>query len=190
MNLSKIVQKLPPGLEDKSVEFYLFDNMIKCLHNGYRYLWSEIPSWIIEIVAKDMFQNKKAMKCLVEMKLKRREQKLRQYIICQFGGFDGEPDINDKGEINYTEYFDCGLRGSCPYEGKLCATIKVANGYLTKQELNVLKLVAIAKMNKEIAHMLNISEETVSTHNQNIQRKLGVDNKIDMASFAISKNII
>ncbi|HCU46189.1 MAG TPA: LuxR family transcriptional regulator [Sphingobacterium sp.] len=190
MNISKIVQNLPAGLEDNGVEFYVFDNDIKCLHGGQTYMFGKIPDWILERVAIDMLQNQTALKALVDWDLTQRDEMLRQYIICRFGGFDGEPDIDAKGNIDYTEYFDCGRRGNCAHEGKLCATIKVANGYLTKQELNILKLVAIGKMNKEIADQLNISEETVSTHNQNIQRKLGVDNKIEMASFATRKNII
>jgi len=190
MDISKIKQSLPAGLEDKGVEFYVYNNDIKCLHAGKTYQWSEIPDWILERVAVDMLQNQDALKALVAWDLTGREEMLKQYIICRFGGFDEDPDIDSKGNIDHTEYFDCGRRGSCSHEGKLCATIQVANGYLTKQEVKILRLVAKGKMNKEIADQLSISEDTVSSHNQNIQQKLGVSSKIEMAAFATRKNII
>ena len=189
MDISKIKQSLPAGLEDKGVEFYVYNNDIKCLYAGQTYQWSEIPNLILERVAVDMLQNQEALNALVAWDLTQRDEMLKQYIICRFGGFDLEPDIDANGKIDHTEYFDCGRRGNCAHEGKLCATIKVANGFLTKQEVNVLRCVAQGKLNKEIADILSISEDTVSTHNQNIQRKLGVDNKLEMGSFAILKNI-
>lgn len=188
--LKAISQALPPGLEDESVEFYYHNNDIKCLHSGIRYSWGLFPQPILDLIEQDMLENPKAIDSLIEMDINQPEEMMRQYITCRFGGFDNDPDIDSNGKINYTEYFDCGRRGNCAQEGKLCATIKAPNGYLTKQELEVLKLVAINKMNKEIAALLNISEETVSSHNQNIQSKLGVDNKLGMASWARRKNII
>ena len=189
LNLNKISQVLPAGLEDNGVEFYVHNNDIKCLHRGQTFEWDNIPEWILEVVATDMLQNQEALNALVAWDLTQRDEMLKQYIICRFGGFDLEPDIDSKGNIDHTEFFDCGRRGNCAHEGKLCATIKVANGFLTKQEVKVLRCVAQGKLNKEIADILSISEDTVSTHNQNIQRKLGVDNKLEMVSFAILKNI-
>lgn len=184
-SLTEPINHIPTGLEDTGVELYFHDNQLKCLHDGQRYLWNRIPQWIIDRLKLDLEQNH-----LGKIAVESKEFTFEEYSICRFGGFDGEPDIDANGQINNTEYFDCGRRGMCKYEGKVCATIKVPNGYLTKQELNILKLVAVGKMNKHIADELCISEETVSTHNQNIQRKLGVDNKIEMASFATRKNII
>ena len=190
INLKFIAQSIPPGLEDNGVEFYVYNNDIKCLHDGKIFRWGEFPNEIIDRIEQDMLDNPKAIDALIEWDINQPEAMMRQYIICRFGGFDNDPDIDSNGKINHTEYFDCGRRGSCAQEGKLCATIKAPNGYLTKQELEVLKLVAINKMNKEIASLLNISEETVSSHNQNIQSKLGVDNKLGMATWARRKNII
>lgn len=190
INLKSITQSIPPGLEDSGVEFYIHDNEIKCLHNGVVYEWGNFPQHILDRVEQDMLEHPEAIRSLLDWDLRQSEEQMRQYIICRFGGFDNEPDIDAHGNIDYTEYFDCGRRGNCAQEGKLCSTIKAANGILTKQELTVLKLVAVNMMNKEIASKLHISEETVSSHNQNIQAKLGVDNKLGMTIWAINKNII
>lgn len=190
IDLSKIKQVIPAGLEDSSVEFYVHNGAIKCLHNGSTYLWEEIPSFIKEIVENDMSAHPEAIKALVDWNIVDGDEMMKQYIICRFGGFDLEPDIDKNGGIEYTEYFDCGRRGKCNFEGKLCATIQVQNGHLTKAELAVLRKVANGNPNKIIAADLDISEDTVSTHNQNIQKKLGVFTKQEMVAFAIRKNII
>lgn len=190
IDLNEIKQDLPAGLEDKGVEFYFHQNTLKCLHNGQRYAWGEFPQWVIDRVEQDMLAHPEALRALIEWDLRQAKEQMRQYIICRFGGFDAEADISESGHIEYTEYFDCGRRGNCAHEGKLCSTIKAPNGILTKQEVAVLKLVSANKLNKEIADILNISEHTVSTHNQNIQTKIGVDNKLGMMAWAMHKRII
>lgn len=48
---------------------------------------------------------------------------------------------------------------------------------LTQREIEVLRFVAQGKTDKEIAHALQISVNTVRNHVQNILRKLGVSNR-------------
>lgn len=190
IDLTKINQHLPPGLEDTSVEFYVVDGQIKCLHAGKIYAWQEIPQPIKDIIDEDMVAHPEAIRSLMDWDIQDADERMRQYVICRFGGFDGEADINTDGKIVYTEYFDCGRRGQCKFEGKLCATIKVENGHLTKTELQILRHVAAGMPNKLIADKLFITEATVTTHNQNIQGKLGVFTKQEMVAYAIRKNII
>jgi DNA-binding NarL/FixJ family response regulator len=48
---------------------------------------------------------------------------------------------------------------------------------LTYREMDVLKLLEERLSNKEIAHLLGISSETVRQHTVNLFRKLNVDNR-------------
>jgi ATP/maltotriose-dependent transcriptional regulator MalT len=50
---------------------------------------------------------------------------------------------------------------------------------ITKREREVLMLMAQGNINKEIAHLLHISTDTVKQHIKNIYRKLGAGNKIE-----------
>ncbi len=68
--------------------------------------------------------------------------------------------------------------------------LKEKVSYLTKRELEVLKLIASGAFNKEIASALNISERTVKNHVSNIFRKIGVSDRTQAAVFAIKNNII
>ncbi|MVP01268.1 LuxR C-terminal-related transcriptional regulator [Paenibacillus lutrae] len=55
---------------------------------------------------------------------------------------------------------------------------------LTEQETRVLQLIGGGLSNKEIAHRLNISAETVKSHIKNVYRKLGVNNRVQALQHA------
>jgi LuxR family maltose regulon positive regulatory protein len=55
---------------------------------------------------------------------------------------------------------------------------------LTEQETRVLLLITNGLSNKEIAHRLNITTETVKSHIKNVYRKLGVNNRIQALQHA------
>jgi DNA-binding NarL/FixJ family response regulator len=60
---------------------------------------------------------------------------------------------------------------------------------LTCRELEVLKLIISDKNNPEIAHLLNLSANTVVTHRKNIMRKLNVKSGIGLFRWALINNI-
>lgn len=55
---------------------------------------------------------------------------------------------------------------------------------LTEREIEVLRLVARAMTNREIAQTLSISEQTVKNHLKNIIQKLHLKNRVDLAMYA------
>ena len=61
---------------------------------------------------------------------------------------------------------------------------------LTSREIEVLKLVAAGKLNKEIANELNISINTVLTHRKNITTKLGIKSTSGLSFYAIMNGFI
>src|ERR671931_467687 len=65
----------------------------------------------------------------------------------------------------------------------LTGTSAGAHG-LTARELEVLRLLAAGRSNREIASELVISEHTVARHVQNIFRKLGVPSRTAATAFA------
>lgn len=67
---------------------------------------------------------------------------------------------------------------------------KIKLELLTKRELEVLKLIASGKFNKEIANSLIISERTVKNHISSIFKKIEVCDRTQAAVFAIKNNLI
>jgi len=61
---------------------------------------------------------------------------------------------------------------------------------LTARELEVLRLLASGKSNREIASALVISEHTVARHVQNIFRKLDVPSRTAAGAFAFEHNLV
>src|SRR5215468_3462775 len=61
---------------------------------------------------------------------------------------------------------------------------------LSPRELEVLKLIADGKSNKEIASLLFISEGTVKTHVMSINEKLGVTGRTESVVTAIKRGIL
>jgi DNA-binding NarL/FixJ family response regulator len=61
---------------------------------------------------------------------------------------------------------------------------------LTPRELEVLKLIAEAYSNKEIAKELWISVKTVERHRQNILDKLGMRDRVELTRYAIRRGLI
>ena len=64
------------------------------------------------------------------------------------------------------------------------------SGELTPREEEVVKLVAEAHTNKEIAQILHLSEKTVENHRSNAMRKLGMRDRVELVRYAIRRGLI
>lgn len=94
------------------------------------------------------------------------------------------------------------FRGEAPISSPLAAKIlnefinrnqenqKSPEETLTLREKEVLTLIAEGASNKEIAYKLNISENTVKNHLRNIMEKLHLQNRVQLAVFAVKKGIV
>jgi DNA-binding NarL/FixJ family response regulator len=61
---------------------------------------------------------------------------------------------------------------------------------LTPREAEILKLVAEAHTNEEIADMLFISKKTVERHRSNILEKLGMRDRVELTRYAIRRGLV
>ena len=61
---------------------------------------------------------------------------------------------------------------------------------LTQRELEVVKLIAEAHTNKQIAQILNLSEKTVESHRGNVLAKLGMRDRVELVRYAIRRGLI
>ena len=61
---------------------------------------------------------------------------------------------------------------------------------LTDREVQVLRLVADGKHNRDIAGALHLSEHTVARHMQNILAKLGVSSRAAATSSALRQGLL
>jgi DNA-binding NarL/FixJ family response regulator len=61
---------------------------------------------------------------------------------------------------------------------------------LTPRELDVVKLIAEAYTNKQIAEILKVSEKTVESHRANVLAKLGMRDRVELVRYAIRRGLI
>ena len=61
---------------------------------------------------------------------------------------------------------------------------------LTPRELEVLKLIAEAHTNDQIAELLTISRKTVERHRENLLRKLGMSDRVELTRYAIRRGLV
>jgi DNA-binding NarL/FixJ family response regulator len=61
---------------------------------------------------------------------------------------------------------------------------------LTPRELEVVKLIAEAHTNKQIAETLKVSEKTVESHRANLLAKLGMRDRVELARYAIRRGLV
>jgi DNA-binding NarL/FixJ family response regulator len=61
---------------------------------------------------------------------------------------------------------------------------------LTPRELDVVKLIAEAHTNKQIAEILHLSEKTVESHRGNVFAKLGMRDRVELVRYAIKRGLV
>ena len=91
--------------------------------------------------------------------------------------------------------FRCGNEFQTESSGRLCPDCcsskeerrkKLLNRNLSLRERQVVGLVCQAKLNKEIAYALHLTEGTIKEYLNRIYRKLGVGNRTELAIWALT----
>jgi DNA-binding NarL/FixJ family response regulator len=61
---------------------------------------------------------------------------------------------------------------------------------LTPRELEVVKLIAEAHTNRQIAETLGLAEKTVESHRANLLAKLGMRDRVELVRYAIRRGLV
>jgi len=61
---------------------------------------------------------------------------------------------------------------------------------LSEQDRAILRLAAVGRTNREIARILDVSEQTVHTHRAAVMEKLGFHDRVDLLKYAIKRGVI
>ena len=61
---------------------------------------------------------------------------------------------------------------------------------LSPRELEVVKLIAEAHTNRQIAEVLKLSEKTVESHRANVLAKLGMRDRVELVRYAIRRGLV
>jgi len=96
-----------------------------------------------------------------------------------------------RGETLHSEHMQSGTRKApaTPHKSDRQAS-SAAKQQLAPRQLEVLHLISDGNSNKQIAHLLEISEATVKYHTTQIFRALGVHNRTSCVREARQRNLI
>ncbi len=181
---------LPAGLCDRNLEVFTHEHILMASFDGKVQPFTLLPEEVKSIFLDDMLDNPTAIKSMRAMGLVNIDEMLVQYVSCRFGGFDATPDLTSETKKLLPEYWECGHRNSCPYEGKLCEMVKVGDTYLTKREIQCIKQITSGLADKNCADNLGVTEQTFAVHKRNIYAKLGINCKTELMTFSIKNNIV
>jgi len=97
-------------------------------------------------------------------------------------------DISTIKKSNYVEW-NCTSRGK-PIKGLREFLEKKQEGYFTKREMEILRLLIEGKGSKEISEKLFVSKHTIDTHRRKMLAKSTCTNTIELIDFARKNSII
>jgi DNA-binding CsgD family transcriptional regulator len=181
--------RIPAGITDLHMEIYISNGKIEYIKGGSRHPFEDLDQLSLTVIRQEMDKNTDLDAIFRMMEIYDPVEQIKKWLACNFGDFDRRADITDQGII-IKEYWDCGQRGSCPYEGKFCSLPGGAGGQLTPREIEVVRLVAQDLADKEIADRMNISINTVAIHRTHIEHKIGAHSKVGIAVFAVEHHIL
>lgn len=92
--------------------------------------------------------------------------------------------------LNVSEMIDTDNQISILLKENLRLKNKLSFQSLTRREIEILKLIAMGMIDKEIADFLHISPSTAKTHRKNLHRKLHLKNIASLIHFAIETGLI
>jgi len=87
------------------------------------------------------------------------------------------------------QFLDPAMTGTvmAEYAGEQSVSSVAGHSWLSKREVEVLKLIAWGYSNKEIGAHLDISVKTVEAHRANAMRKLDLHSRINIVRFALTQ---
>jgi DNA-binding CsgD family transcriptional regulator len=180
--------KLPAGMMDCDVEFFLYKDELMILHDSKIKSFERIPADVKYYLEQLLAADSDACLCLDCLDLHDPMDRLRQFALCRFSSFDLVADLTEGGNSS-PEFSICDKRGRCPFEGTLCTAL-LNYDRLSFREIQVILVMAKGLPNKLMVDELGISINTISTHIQNICNKIGVQSKTEILIWAMKHHLL
>lgn len=175
------------GLTNNKGELFTEDGKDYAVISGSCFIFPNYPDVLLNQI--DNSTTIAHHKALDEMNIFGLELRRSKWCRCNVANADAIADYDPNSPVLTREVVSCSLRGSCKHEGILCLTNKQVNG-ITPRQIEVLTLIGKGLLNKEIADVLNISENTVSIHNKALRDATGCQRKADLTLYAQKLNLI
>ena len=173
---------------EKGIEYFVAsDGKLYQFKNGVTTPFKKITIDDLTDLRRDLERNPEALKALRDMGIHEPLQELEQYTRCRYGGKNIWPDFVYGKPVNDTEYWECGKRNQCAYEGRLCSPLSCGENTLSYCETIVASHISKGFRNAEIAWATGKSIETVKAQIRSILQKIDGRSRVDIANFIQQK---
>lgn len=182
--------KIPAGISGQGIEVFR-DNegRVFFLQNGNKLPYLMMDPEYRECFQAELAADKTALEIIKkEFGLITADEQEEMFAGCRYGNLDYRADLLNG--ILTPDAPRCSLISTCPGFNVVCRIPTPPNGSFTRSEYRIVILICQGKQTKEISSILGITEATARTHIQRIHIKLGVNNNIEVASWAHDKRII
>lgn len=181
--------KFPAGIEDGVEIFRNHNGELDIMLSGTKMHYIDSPLVIREIFQSELIADRVAFHSLTaEMKITEADKMELKFVDCRYGGYDDKSDL--EGHKTRPDAPRCSEIATCPGFGKVCLVPKGKNGTLSRKEYIITILVSKGKQDKEISFELDIEISTIRTYLARIREKLCVNNRIEIALWAINNGVI
>lgn len=177
---------IQPALINGSSEYWKDGDIRYKLTNGQASEISNLPDSLKVPLKAELDNDLQAQKGLDRLGIHNDEDRLLKFFDCNYSLFDSIPDIDLSGNLGKREFISCCDRGICLAEGETC---RFPNG-LSKKESRVAKCIALGFTDAQICYDLDIAQDTLRNHKNNIERKIDQKGKPAIASWATQNNFI
>lgn len=174
------------ALYEQSFEFFEGGQHNYQLSSGDFTIIEVLPVEFTTLLTSELVGDKSAQKGLDKLGIHDQQKRVAKFYSCNYSASDEFPDIDLNGKLGPREFVRCLERENCPAEGNLC---KFPAG-LSKREMQIARRIALGQMDAQICYELEISQNTLRNHKNNIERKIGATGKIAIGVWAVRMNLI
>ena len=173
----------PAGI-DEGFEIYLHEGRLRCLENGVRDEYVNLPDATRYVFRAEMYQDAKAIYGLKRMGYSDPVAMELKFVGCRYGALDSKPDLT--GGITMPDAPVCDDMQVCPGFSFVC----LIPDHLSRQEYRIAQYIGKGLLDKEICDRINITLPTCRTFQSRIHDKLHVNNRVEVALWAQNIGIV
>lgn len=181
-----MISTIQPAFSDGSFEFFDAGSCTYELTNGSFTPIVQLPAKFYSLLQEQLHSDKTAQRGLDKLGITDPEERIVKFYKCNYSESDEHPDINEKGKLGPREFVKCFERTDCIAQNELC---RFPAG-LSKREMQVARRIALGQMDAQICYELEITQNTLRNHKNNIEQKIGATGKVAIGVWAVKNNIV
>ncbi|WP_285055185.1 response regulator transcription factor [Pedobacter ginsengisoli] len=178
---------IPPALTTVSSEYFTLSEMMYKTSNGITENIEVLPVNFYNLLLTDLNNDPQAKRGLDRLNIKGEANRVNKHYDCNYSMFDGSSDVSACGSsLGPKEYGPCPKRETCKAHGLLC---KIPGG-LTVRQVQIAIRIALGQSDYQICLELFISQDTLRSHKNNIEEKIGAKGKVAIGVWAVKNKLI